>query len=96
MNKNELLRELSSRLHTPQKESKRHLEALLEILEEELDSNNKLMLQGFGTFTLWQQTLRTGRNPRTGSLCPIPPRKSVKFKPGKYLLAKLNREEITG
>lgn len=93
MNKNELLQDLSSRLHTSQKEAKRHLEALLDILGEELDKNNSLMLQGFGTFTPWQQTLREGRNPRTGTSCPIPPRKSVKFKPGKFLLAKLNKKE---
>ncbi|WP_321572012.1 HU family DNA-binding protein, partial [Parabacteroides goldsteinii] len=33
---------------------------------------------------------REGRNPRTGETVPILPRRSVKFRPGKMLLQKLN------
>lgn len=39
----------------------------------------------------WQEeTVREG-SPRTGEACPIRPRTSVKFKPGKYLLQRLNK-----
>lgn len=90
MNKAELLHKLSGRLNISQSECNRYLNNLLDILGDELESGNGLILQGFGTFTRWEQTARLGRNPRTGEHVPIRPRNSVKFKPGKYLLEKLN------
>lgn len=96
MNKAELLYELSSRLNISQIECGRYLNNLLDILGNELESGNSLILQGFGTFTRWEQTGRLGRNPRTGQTVPILPRNSVKFKPGKILLRKLNNPAQSG
>lgn len=93
MNKAELLHKLSGRLSIPQRECDRYLSNLLDILGDELESGNGLVLQGFGTFTRWEQTARLGRNPRTGKDVPILPRNSVKFKPGKLLLRKLNNNQ---
>lgn len=93
MNKAELLHKLSGRLNIPQRECGRYLNNLLDILGDELESGNSLVLQGFGTFTRWEQTARLGRNPRTGKDVPILPRNSVKFKPGKFLLKKLNNNQ---
>ena len=91
MNKTELIHKLSGRLNITQNECGHYLNNLLDILGDELESGNGLVLQGFGTFTRWEQTARLGRNPRTGEDVPILPRASVKFKPGKYLLQKLNK-----
>lgn len=93
MNKNDLVRTLSSRLSLTQKDSVLYLNTLLDVVSEDLSEGNNIVLQGFGTFARWEQTERIGRNPRTGSTCLIPPRNSIKFKPGKFLLKKLNREE---
>lgn len=90
MNKAELIHELSSRMNISQNECGRYLNNLLDILGNELESGKGLVLQGFGTFTRWEQSARLGRNPRTGEDIPIHPRNSVKFKPGKFLLRKLN------
>lgn len=38
----------------------------------------------------WEQTERIGRNPRNGVAYMIRARRSVKFKPGKLLLKRLN------
>lgn len=95
MNKAELLHKLSRRLNISQNECNRYLNNLLDILGDELESGNGLMLQGFGTFTRWEQSARLGRNPRTGEDVLIHPRNSVKFKPGKFLLRKLNTPEQT-
>ena len=61
-----------------------------ELAEKMGISQNEIILQGFGTFKAWEQAERTGRNPRTGISCKIPARRSVKFKPGKFLLRDLN------
>lgn len=91
MNKHDLIKELSSRLNTTQQECTSHLNTLLDILSDELEKKNSLILQGFGTFHLWEQTARAGRNPKTGETVPILSRNSVKFKAGKNLLKKLNK-----
>ena len=65
----------------------------MEVMEEGLSDGNDIVLQGFGTFFAWSQTERTGRNPRTGETCRIEARVSVKFKPGKFLLAALNEKK---
>ncbi|WP_455638319.1 HU family DNA-binding protein [Parabacteroides sp.] len=92
MNKNDLVRMLSSRLSLTQKDSILYLNTLLDIVSEELSEGNNIVLQGFGAFSRWEQTERIGRNPRTGVACPIHSRNSVKFKPGKFLLDRLNGE----
>ena len=63
----------------------------MEAMGEELDKRKEITLQGFGSFRLWPQSPRIGRNPRTGAACPIAPRISVRFKAGKDLLKKLNK-----
>ena len=61
-----------------------------ETTTEALESDGSLMLLGFGTFSAWEQTERIGRNPRNGVAYMIRARRSVKFKPGKLLLKRLN------
>ncbi|WP_455638759.1 HU family DNA-binding protein [Parabacteroides sp.] len=93
MNKTELVNELSRRLDIPQNKCRHYLNTLLDIVGDDLTVDDYLTLQGFGTFNLWKQTRRTGRNPRTGQEVTIQPRNSVKFKPGKDLLKKINDAE---
>ncbi|MFV0582627.1 MAG: HU family DNA-binding protein [Parabacteroides gordonii] len=90
MNKAELAKRLSVRLSVPQRDAIRFIDEFQDVLSEELKNDQSLCLQGFGSFSPWAQSEREGRNPKTGSSCMIPPRTSVKFKPGKYLLEKLN------
>lgn len=89
MNKADLVNELTAKLNVPQYKSRQFLAAFEEVLKETL-GKEAIRLQGFGCFEPWGQTERAGRNPRTGAPCVIPPRISVKFKPGKYLLDALN------
>ena len=76
-------------MNIPQYQSRQFLNAFQEVLTETLQ-RGPIALQGFGTFEPWNQKERQGRNPRTGVTCMIAPRKSVKFKPGKFLLRDLN------
>lgn len=85
-----MINELSSRFDLRQYECQRILNGCLEILGEHLADGETIVMQGFGTLHPWKQTSRIGRNPRTGKSCEILPRTSVKFKPGKMLLKRLN------
>lgn len=90
MNKNDLINEFATRSSLSQKDSRYYLNTLMDIISDELAEGNHIMLQGFGTFTRWEQNPRLGRNPRTGKECLISARNSAKFKPGKMLLKRLN------
>lgn len=90
MNKQTLVNKLADKLHITRCASKIYLNAFEEVLTESLQADDPIMLQGFGSFSLWRQSGRPARNPKTGVPCMIAPRNSVKFKPGKGLLDKLN------
>ena len=91
MNKTELTKRVSKRMSITQIEARRFVSAFEASLADALKEDKTLMLQGFGTFYLWEQTAREGRNPRTGEAWLIRPRLSAKFKPGKNLLKDLNK-----
>lgn len=90
MNKADLVNELAVKMHVTQEQSRKFVNTFQVVLTEAIKQNTSVVLQGFGSFIPWKQSEREGRNPRTGISCMIPPRTSVKFKPGKFLLEELN------
>lgn len=90
MNKAELARQISCKMDIPRAEAMRYIETLKEVFAETFQTDENIVIQNFGSFSIWEQTERPGRNPRTGDPVLIPARKSIKFKPGQYLLDKLN------
>ena len=90
MNKKKMIDALSERTHFSQHDCLQVLNAFMDLLGEEIERGEKVMFLGFGTFYGWKQTERPGRNPRTGENVVIRSRTSVKFKPGSYLLDRLN------
>lgn len=94
MNKIELSRRLVDRLDISGYESITYLNALIDELEDALESGEPVVIQNFGTFAPWYQTERPGRNPKNGAPCTIPARTSVKFRPGTRLLAKMNPKKV--
>lgn len=90
MNKNELAKEVARRMPATVTQTLCFIDTMDEVISETIARNDSVMIQDFGHYTPWQQTERMGRNPRTGKECTIPKRMSVKFKPGKGLIEKLN------
>lgn len=94
MNKADLVNELAEKMQITQSQSRQFLNTFEEVLTTAIKQDIPVMLQGFGTFASWKQNEREGRNPRTGKTCVIRSRTSVKFKPGKFLLAALNEDRL--
>lgn len=90
MNKIEFAKRIAARLSISQREALTFISAYENILADALIDEGMMVSQGFGTFTLWSQSERPGRNPKTGIPVTIPSRNSVKFIPGKGLLEYLN------
>ena len=59
----------------------------MEAIGEELKNDGKVVLVGFGTFSVTERSARKGINPRTKEPIDIPAKKVVKFKAGSELSA---------
>jgi DNA-binding protein HU-beta len=65
------------------------LDAYIATVTKELKKSGKLVLVGFGTFSVVKRKAREGRNPQTGNKIKIAAKKVVKFKAGKTLADKV-------
>lgn len=90
MNKLELVKEISGRTALTQAATKDVVDAILEVITEELIKGEKVAIAGFGTFEVRERAERMGRNPQSGETMLIGASKNVKFKAGKALKDKVN------
>ncbi|UCF36162.1 MAG: integration host factor subunit beta [Acidobacteriota bacterium] len=61
------------------------VDAFFDALKNALKAGERIELRGFGVFVVKPRKSGIGRNPRTGAEVPIPPGKTVRFKPGKEI-----------
>ncbi len=66
-------------------ESQKTVDMILDIIRSRLARGEKVLISGFGCFTVIRKKDKKGVNPQTGKPVLIPGRKSIKFKPSKYL-----------
>ena len=92
MNKIELAKEVASRMSTTVTQTLCFIDTMNDVICESITRDESVLIQNFGHYTPWQQTERLGRNPRSGKDCMIPKRISVKFKPGKGFIEKINKK----
>lgn len=71
-------------------EAERKVELFLATIENTLASGEELNFIGWGKFEVVERAERVGRNPKTGEEIKIEAKKTVKFKPGKTLVDKIN------
>lgn len=82
MTKKDIILKVSDDTKLTQIDVKKVVQKTLDCIIEALIRGEKIELRNFGVFRLKQRRSRTGRNPRTGEIVPVPPRKVVVFKPG--------------
>lgn len=90
MNKTELVAAISEKTELTKKDSEKALNALIDVVAEELKKGEKVQLVGFGTFEVSERAARTGKNPQTGAEIKIAACKAPKFKAGKALKDAVN------
>lgn len=93
MNKKELTNAIAERTGLSKFESRKVLNAVIEIITEEMVRNGRLLLIGFGTFSVKQKAARKGMNPSTFAPIDITAKKIASFKPSIYLNFLLNRKK---
>jgi len=66
-------------------EAQKIVDLILETIKSRLSRGEKVLISGFGCFSVKRRKDKRGVNPQTGKPVIIRGRKSVKFKPSKYL-----------
>ncbi len=89
MNKNDLVQSIASAAKISKVAAERGLNGMLSTMTSAMEEGERVTLVGFGSFSIVERAPRLGRNPKTGEPVPIPPRRAVKFRPGKELVQKV-------
>ena len=61
------------------------VDAIFDSMRLSMQRGERIELRGFGVFLVKPRKRGIGRNPRTGQEIPIPPGRTIRFRPGKDL-----------
>ncbi len=90
MNNKEFIAELSRRLGISTKEVTGLVASLNAEVSQQLENENTISIQGFGTFEVKKKLEHVVVNPSTRQRMLVPPKMEIKFKPSAILKEKIN------
>jgi integration host factor subunit beta len=90
MNKAELITKVSEKANVTQKVAKVIVDTLFDGMKESLEKGERIEIRGFGSFVVRNYGGYKGRNPKTGEIVEVPPKKLPFFKVGKELKEMVN------
>ncbi|HEY3423752.1 MAG TPA: HU family DNA-binding protein [Negativicutes bacterium] len=85
MNKSELIEQLSVKKDISNKRAEDVVNTIFGSLTEAMVIGDRIEIRGLGSFIIKDYTTYTGRNPKTGELITVRPKKLPFFKVGKEL-----------
>lgn len=91
MNKKELIEAVAQKSNLQKKDVDNALDAMLEVITEQLKNDESVIFMGFGSFETKIRKARLGRNPQTNEPVEIPEIKLPTFRPGKTL-----KQQVSG
>ena len=83
--KKDIVKKISERTGIQQTVVAKVVQMTLDSIIDVISNEGNIELRNFGVFTVVQRAPRTARNPRTGEKVHVPPKRAVKFYPGKEL-----------
>ncbi|MEI6831176.1 MAG: HU family DNA-binding protein [Candidatus Omnitrophota bacterium] len=89
MTKKDIVLKVSDATNLKQIDVKKVVQKTFDCIIDSLARGEKIELRNFGVFKIKQRRSRTGRNPRTNQVIPVPPRKVVVFKAGLEMKQKI-------
>jgi integration host factor subunit beta len=92
MNKAELTLLLSEKTNLTQKVAKVIVDTVFDGMRDSLIRGERIEIRGFGSFVVRDYGGYKGRNPKTGEIVNVPPKKLPFFKVGKELKERVNSD----
>ena len=83
--KQDIVSRVANRMGITKVKAEVAVDSFFNALKEAMKQGERIELRGFGVFVVKPRKSGIGRNPRTGAEVPIPPGKTVRFKPGKEI-----------
>ena len=94
MNKSELIEALGSRKNLSFKKAEEIVNIIFDSMSSELAAGGRIEIRGFGSFMVKEYKAYMGRNPKTGEIIQVHPKRLPFFKVGKELRDRVNRGEL--
>jgi len=91
MTKSELIETVAAKLKLPKGKAELVVNSVFDTMVDSLKSGDGIEIRGFGSFTVRSYKAYDGRNPRTGAMVGVQPKKLPFFKVGKDLRERVNR-----
>lgn len=93
MNKSELVEALASRKNLTFKKAEEVVNLVFDSMSQELARGGRIEIRGFGSFMVKDYKAYMGRNPKTGEVIKVRPKRLPFFKVGKELRERVNQME---
>ncbi len=90
MNKSDLIEAVAQQTKLSVKEASAIVHTILETMTDSLAKGDGIEIRGFGSFIVKKYKSYQGRNPKTGEVLKVSPKKLPFFKVGKNLREKIN------
>ncbi len=71
------------------------VQSFLDNVVVELGKGNRLEFRDFGVFEIKQRSERVAQNPKTLDRVHVPPKRTVKFKPGRLMKEALSGADVS-
>jgi len=81
--KQDIVARVSAKMGMTKVRAEEAVDCVIDALKNAMKEGERIELRGFGVFVVKPRKSGIGRNPRTGAEVPIPPGKTVRYKPGK-------------
>ena len=94
MNKSDLIAALARDQNLPTQTAESIITIVLDAMTETLAKGDNIEIRGFGSFTVREYNSYNGRNPNTGEVVQVKPKKLPFFKVGKELRVSVNDRKI--
>lgn len=91
MNRSDITRNLAEYFKLTPRDARLIVDSMFSNILRSLASGEKVILRGFGTFSVKEFKPRRSRNPQTGEEIHVEKRKTIVFKTGRHLHQRLNK-----
>ena len=91
MTKARLIQIVSERMNIKLKAAEGIVDIIFDTMRESLARGERIEIRGFGSFVVRHYGAYKGRNPKTGKIVDVPPKKLPYFKVGKEMKEMVNK-----
>ena len=93
MNKSELIDKLASDKDLPRRTADQFVNVMFQSMKDALVEGGRIEIRGFGSFKVRHYRGYSGRNPKTGQVIRVMPKRLPVFKVSKLLAASVDKRQ---